>query len=104
MGLLLAVAVTAADVPDARAACELLHARPWDELPRLRVVYADSQYRAGYLHEEVFAWSPFRLVVVSRPADVKGWVKLPQRWVVERTFAWLGCNRRSGGGHALNSL
>lgn len=94
MGLPLAVLVTAADVPDARAACDLLHARLWEDLPRLRVVYADSQYRAEYLHEEVFAWSPFRLVVVSRPPDTKGWVKLPQRWVVERTFAWLNRSRR----------
>ncbi len=94
MGLLLAVRVTPANVTDARAACELLHARLWDELPRLRMVYADSQYRAEYLHEEVFAWSPFRLVVVSRASDQHGWVKLPQRWVVERTFAWLNRSRR----------
>jgi putative transposase len=33
-------------------------------------------------------------VVVSRPADAEGWVKLPKRWVVERTFAWLGRYRR----------
>jgi putative transposase len=94
LGLLLAVAVTGADVPDAEAACALLHQRRWEELPRLRVVYADSQYRAGYLHEEVFEFAPFRLVVVSRPEDAKGWVRLPQRWVAERTFAWLGRSRR----------
>ena len=94
LGLLLAVLVTAANVQDGRAACELLHRRPWDDLPRLRVVYADSQYRAECLQEEVFDFSPFRLHVVSRPADQEGWVKLPQRWVVERTFAWLGRSRR----------
>jgi putative transposase len=95
MGLLLAVLVTTADVPDARAACDLLGSgRVWDELPRLEVVYADSQYRAGYLQEEVFDLVSFRLHVVSRPADAKGFVRLPQRWVVERTFAWLGRSRR----------
>ena len=49
MGLLLAVVVTAADVPDGRAACDLLFRRDWDELTRLRVVYADTQYRAECL-------------------------------------------------------
>jgi hypothetical protein len=43
MGLLLAVVVTTADVPAARAACDLLHRRLWDERPRLDVVYADRQ-------------------------------------------------------------
>ena len=94
LGLLLAVLVTAANVQDGRAACELLHRRLWDDLPRLAVVYADSQYRAECLQEEVFDYAPFRLHVVSRPADQEGWVKLPQRWVVERTFAWLGRSRR----------
>src|SRR5690349_14321376 len=47
MGLVLAVLVTAADVHDARAACDLLGGgRLWDELPRLEVVYADAPYRA----------------------------------------------------------
>jgi putative transposase len=95
LGLLLAVVVTGAGVHDARAACDLLHRRRWDEeLPRLRVVYADSQYRAEYLHDEVFSFAPFVLRVVSRPAGSVGFVRLPQRWVVERTFAWLGRSRR----------
>jgi putative transposase len=94
LGLLLAVLVTAADVHDSRAACDLFHARAWEELPRLRVVYTDTHYTAGYLDEEVFDWSPFRRVVVSRPEGSEGFVKLPQRWVVERTFAWLYRSRR----------
>jgi putative transposase len=94
LGLLLAVLVTAADVHDSHAGCELFHSRVWEELPRLRVVYTDSHYTAAYLDEEVFSWSPFRRVVVSRPAGAEGFVKLPQRWVVERTFAWLYRSRR----------
>ena len=35
-------------------------------------------------------WGRYVLEVVRRPADAKGWVLLPKRWVVERTFAWLG--------------
>jgi putative transposase len=94
LGLLLAVLVTAADVHDSRAACDLFHLRLWDDLPRLAVVYADGQYTAGYLAEEVFDLAPFRLEVVSRPPGSEGFVKLPQRWVVERTIAWLSRSRR----------
>ena len=94
MGLLLAVLVTAADVHDSRGGCDLFHSRAWEDLPRLEVVYTDSHYTAAYLDEEVFSWSPFRRVVVSRPAEAEGFVKLPQRWVAERTFAWLYRSRR----------
>jgi putative transposase len=94
LGLLLAVVVTAADVHDSEAACELFHRRLWQEMPRLEVVYVDSQYSAGYLAEEVFDYAPFRRVVVSRPEGSEGFVKLPQRWVVERTIAWLNRSRR----------
>src|SRR4051794_39473540 len=81
LGLLLAVVVTAADVHDSRAACELFHRRLWDELPRLEVVYTDTHYIAKYLDEDVFDLAPFRRVVVSRPAGQRRFVKLPQRWV-----------------------
>ncbi len=94
LGLLLAVLVTAAGVHDSRAACDLFHRRLWADLPRLRVVYVDGQYTAGYLDDEVFAGAPFRKVVVSRPPGAEGFVKLPQRWVVERTIAWLSRSRR----------
>jgi putative transposase len=94
MGLLLAVLVTAADVTDGRAACTLLHQRLWEELPRLERVDADSSYREGCLQEDVFAWSPFALNIVSRPPGSVGFVKLPKRWIVERTLAWLGRSRR----------
>ena len=94
LGLVLAVLVTGADVHDSRAACTLFHLRLWDELPRLEVVYTDTHYTAHYLDEEVFDVAPFRRVVVSRPEGSEGWVKLPQRWVVERTFAWLNRSRR----------
>jgi transposase len=38
------------------------------------------------------AW--YELEVVRRPEGARGWVKLPKRWVVERTFAWLHNFRR----------
>src|SRR5262249_54824600 len=76
LGLILAVLVTAADVHDSRAACELFHRRLWEELPRLEVVYTDSHYTAWYLDEEVFSLAPFRREVVSRPEGSEGFVKL----------------------------
>jgi putative transposase len=94
LGLLLAVVVTAADVHDSRAACDLFHRRLWEELPRLEVVYTDTHYTAQYLDEAVFDLAPFRRVVVSRPEGERRFVKLPQRWVVERTIAWLNRSRR----------
>src|SRR5213080_1891983 len=78
LGLLLAVVVTAADVHDSRAACDLFHRRLWEELPRLEVVYTDTHYTAQYLDEAVFDLAPFRRVVVSRPAGERRFVKLPQ--------------------------
>jgi len=94
LGLLLAVLVTPAHVHDGIAGCDLLHRRLWEDLPRLEVVYGDSHYRTERLQEEVFSFAPFRLEVVQRPPGSEGFVKLPQRWVVERTFAWLGRSRR----------
>ncbi len=41
--------------------------------------------------EEHARWE---LVIVRRPEGTEGWVKLPIRWTVERTFAWLGKCRR----------
>ena len=45
-------------------------------------------------HREVEDNAPWELVIVRRPEGKKGWVELPLRWTVERTFAWLGRCRR----------
>jgi putative transposase len=94
LGLLRAVVVPAAAVHDARVACALCHRRLWDEMPRRERVSPDSHDSAAYLDEEVFDIAPFERVVMSRPPDSEGFVKLPQRGVVERTFAWLSRSRR----------
>ena len=90
LGLLLAVVVTAANVPDAvgaRAVLKQLKARPF---PRLEVVRADSAYGKYGLPAWVRRFKHFVLELVRRPAKAVGWLLLPKRWVVERTFAWLG--------------
>ena len=95
LGLLLAVVVTAADVDDARAAQELFGDMPGRDYPRLRVVWGDSKYHNYDLDDWLSLHRrPYQVAVVHRPAGAEGWVKLPKRWVVERTFAWLGRYRR----------
>ena len=94
LGLLLAVLVTAADVQDAVAARQVLAALTYERFPRLRVVRADSAYGRYGLPAWVEALGHFLLELVRRPLAAVGFVLLPQRWVVERTFAWLGRYRR----------
>lgn len=96
LGLLLAVVVTGAAVDDAKAAPEVLTQLNQKEYPRLEVVWADNKYHNHDLND----WKKeqrnlrWRLEVVSRPEGAKGFVLLPKRWVVERTFAWHGRARR----------
>jgi len=94
MGLLLAVLVTAASVDDAAAAPVLfaqLEGQPMGKVVRM---YADSTYHNFQLYEWVEENAGWELSIVRRPAGSEGWVKLPIRWTVERTFAWLGRCRR----------
>src|SRR5919202_1284704 len=60
--------------------------------PRLRKIWADSKYHNHALHAHIKdnVDGTWELEIVSRPPDKEGWVKLPYRWVAERTFAWLG--------------
>jgi putative transposase len=96
LGLLLAVVVTSAAVDDAAAAPAVFTQLRQREYPRLEIVWADSKYH----NYDLYAWKarqrslPWRLEIVSRPHDAKGFVLLPKRWVAERTFAWLGRSRR----------
>jgi putative transposase len=92
LGLLLVVAVTGAEVHDAVAAKELASGLNRIDYPRLKKIWADSKYHNHdlYAHIKEQVDGSWELEIVSRPPDAKGWVKLPRRWVVERTFAWLG--------------
>jgi putative transposase len=94
MGLLLAVLVTAADVDDAKAAAELFARLEGQPMSRVKRMFADNKYHNYALYTWVEEHARWELVIVSRPKGSKGWVKLPLRWTVERTFAWLGRCRR----------
>jgi len=95
MGLLMAVLVTAASVPDAVAAEDALAMFLWSAFPRLRRVWADTAYATRALLATVASWGQrWTVQIVRRAAGVQGWVLLPKRWVVERTFGWLIRYRR----------
>ena len=92
LGLLLAVVVTAASVSDA-AGARLLFARLGGSCKKLRRIWVDGTYRGKLLSWVVdHCW--FLLQPVLRTDEMKGFVVLPRRWVVERTFAWLTHCRR----------
>ena len=65
------------------------HLYPW-----LRHVFADGAYsgaKLGTALDKIGCWT---IEIVKRSDDAAGFVVLPRRWVVERTFAWLNRNRR----------
>ena len=92
LGLLLAVVVHAASVQD-RDGAKLVLAKARVRCPRLQLLWADGSY-AGQLIDWVWEKCGWALEIVKRPAEAKGFQLLPRRWVVERTFAWLGRYRR----------
>ena len=95
LGLVLAVVVHAANIQD-RDGAKLVLERLQHKFSRLRLIWADGGY-AGQLVEWVRGlrvWHKLRLAIVSRPPESKGFVLLPKRWVVERTFGWLNRYRR----------
>jgi putative transposase len=95
LGLLLTVVVTAASVQD-RDGAKLLLEVLRHQFSRLRRIWADGAY-GGELLAWVWAlrpWRKVRLEIVKRPKGVKGFQLLPWRWIVERTFGWLGRYRR----------
>ena len=95
MGLLLAVAVTSAAAADGTAAPGVLRKLTVEQTTRLTTVWGDQKYRNHSLGDWITEKkAAFRVGVVERPRGSKGFVKLPKRWVVERTFAWIGRNRR----------
>ena len=94
LGLLLAVLVTSAAVDDGAAAKDVLVQVDSDAFPRLRTIYGDNKYHNYALYDWTDGHAQYRLHIVRRPEDAHGFTRLPQRWVVERTFAWLGRSRR----------
>lgn len=94
LGLLLTVVVTAASLSDA-AGAKLLLKRLGGACKKLRRIWVDGAYR-GHLLDWVILHCRFLFQPVLRCDEQKGFVVLPRRWVVERTFAWITQCRRLG--------
>jgi putative transposase len=101
MGLLLVVVVHAADIQDQIGAKTVL-SKLAKCFYRLKVVFGDSAYGRSGLP----AWMQHTfnkiLQTVLRPVGIKGFVVLPKRWIVERTFGWLGRWRRHSKDYERN--
>lgn len=104
LGLLLKARVHAADITD-RDGARLLLNKVGDEFPRLQHVWADMGYRGKVVDwiKQQLGWSVeivkqprrwFRVPEGEEVPFVPAFVVLPRRWVVERTFAWIGRYRR----------
>lgn len=93
LGLILAVVVHGADWQDQDGACWVLE-KLKAKFHRLKVIFGDAAYGRMNLPDYVkdtFGWI---LQTILRPVGLKGFVVLPKRWIVERTFAWLARYRR----------
>jgi putative transposase len=94
LGNLLKVIVTVANMSDGKAAIELLKLLPTALFKRLKRIWADGGYRGEFVEWVTQKFNKIIVDITLRPDDQKGFEVIPWRWVVERTFAWLGAYRR----------
>ena len=92
-GLPLRVIVHSAGMQDRDGAALVLD-KIRQRFPWLEVVWADGGYNARQVADAVAKLPRLRLEIVKRSDDASGFLVLPRRWVVERTFSWFGRNRR----------
>ncbi|MCP4358963.1 MAG: IS5 family transposase [Chloroflexi bacterium] len=94
MGLVLVVLVHKASIQERAGAKSLLQRAKKKGFERLLLIWADGGYSGNPMLEWVFKLAGWAFEVIKRNDDVKGFEVLPRRWVVERTFGWLGRYRR----------
>jgi putative transposase len=92
LGLVIALVVQPADVQDYDGAHEAV-ARAKARFPRLKKLWADSRYACNYLPIRILA-AFWVIVEIVRRAAGPGFKPVHKRWIVERTFGWLGRSRR----------
>jgi transposase len=93
LGLLVGVLIHAANIQDRDGAPGVLNAirSRW---PWLRHIFADGGYAGDKLQAALADKGRWTLEIIKRSDTAEGFEVLPRRWVVERTFAWLGRCRR----------
>jgi len=92
-GFLLALRVHAANIQDNHGAVPLLAALR-RSFPKLQHIFADRVYRGDKLRNAIAEFGKWTIEIVTRSEQVGTFKPEPKRWVIERTFAWLGRNRR----------
>jgi len=92
-GLPLALLVHAANIQDNHGAVPLLGALR-QTFPKLRHIFADRVYRGDQLRNAIAAFGQWTIEIVTRSENIGTFKPEPKRWVIERTFAWFGRNRR----------
>lgn len=104
LGLLLAVAVTAANLDDGTHAPQVLGQLAAGPYPRLKVILADNKYHNKTLAEWLASQGvPYTIEVVTKAEGRPGFVPVKIRWVVERAIAWLGRCRRLSKDYEYNT-
>jgi putative transposase len=104
LGLLMAVAVTPANLDDGTHAPKVLAAVTPEKYPRLEVILGDNKYNNRQLDRWLKAQAlPYRIEVSTKPAGETKFVPIKIRWVVERTHAWLGRCRRLSRDYEYNT-
>jgi putative transposase len=101
LGLILSVVVHAASIQDQDGA-KLVLQNIKKMYQRLKVIFGDSAYKRSGLPEWVKEELDCILQPMLRPVDGEGFVVLPKRWIVERTFAWLKKFRRHSKDYERN--
>ena len=92
-GHLIALRVHGANIQDRDGTPDVFR-RLKREAPKLRHVFADAGYAGPKLRDALTGIGRWVIQIVRRSDTAKGFELLPRRWVVERTFAWLGKCRR----------
>ncbi len=92
-GHLVGLQVHAADIQDRDGAVDVVASIRW-LYPWLRHLFADGGYAGGKLRDALARFGQWTIEVIKRSERASGFEVLPRRWVVERTFAWLGRCRR----------
>ncbi|HVT55017.1 MAG TPA: IS5 family transposase [Xanthobacteraceae bacterium] len=92
-GLLVELLVHTANVQDNHGAVPLLRSAR-RAFPKLRHIFADRVYRGDKLRNAIADAGPWTIEIITRSKSIGTFKAEPRRWVVERTFAWLGRNRR----------
>ena len=92
LGFIVAAIVQTADVQDRQGGRQVLEVA-YRCFSSLLLIWADAGYRGPVFAQTFYAIASWSLEIVSKP-KTSSFVVSPKRWIVERTFAWMGRNRR----------